>query len=73
MSTRPNAHALMLRDTILNLENDLIELNGTSDFDRGYQMGLEYALTTVKLQCDVFDLEDVLHMVSHPRSLSEPD
>ncbi len=63
MSTEPNAHALMLRDTILNLENDLKELTGTSDFDRGYQMGLDFALNTIRLQCDVFDLDDVLKMV----------
>jgi hypothetical protein len=60
MAEEPTAHALMLRDTLIELRQHLEQSTGTSDFDRGYQMGLGYAVDVLKQQCDAFGLRDDL-------------
>ena len=50
----------MLRDTVIELRQFLEEQTGNGDFERGYQMGLQYALEVLKQQCDTFGLVDDL-------------
>lgn len=56
----PSPHALMLRDTVLELKKYLSELSGNTDFDRGYTAGFDFATRTLKHQCEVFGLRDDL-------------
>ncbi|MFN3726011.1 MAG: hypothetical protein ACK4SZ_06870 [Allosphingosinicella sp.] len=58
--TEPSPHALMLRDTVLEMKEHLDGLAGESDFDRGYAMAYDFATRTLKQQCDVFGLRDDL-------------
>ncbi|MEG3155314.1 hypothetical protein [Sphingomonas sp. RB1R13] len=60
MSDEATPHALMLRDTIVWLREHLAEVEVDTDFDRGYRMGLGFALDTLKIQCDAFGLRDDL-------------
>jgi hypothetical protein len=60
MADEPTPHALMLRDTVIELREHLAEVEGETDFDRGYRMGLGFAVDTLKSQCDVFGLRDDL-------------
>lgn len=54
-------HALMLRDTVVELLAQLEEASkGESDFDTGYRLGLGYAIDVLKLQCEAFGLPDDL-------------
>ena len=46
----------MLRDTVIELRQHLEASTGESDFDRGYQMGLDYALDLLTQQCNAFGL-----------------
>jgi hypothetical protein len=60
MADEPTPHALMLRDTVIELREHLAEVESETDFDRGYRMGLGFALDTLKVQCDAFGLRDDL-------------
>lgn len=60
MADEPTPHALMLRDTVIWLRRHLAEVEGTTDFDRGYSMGLGFAVDTLKQQCETFGLRDDL-------------
>ena len=60
MSDEPTPHALMLRDTVIDLQHQLTEVTGDTEFDRGYCMGLALALETLKHQCEAFGLRDDL-------------
>jgi hypothetical protein len=42
------------------LREHLAEVEGQTDFDRGYQMDLRFAVDTLKDQCDAFGLRDDL-------------
>jgi len=56
-------HALMLRDTVVELLHHLeTTANGTSDFDKGYRLGLGYAINVLKLQCESFGLPEDLRL-----------
>jgi len=56
-------HALMLRDTVVELLDQLKEASkGTTDFDKGYRLGLGYAIDTLKLTCEAFGLPDDLSL-----------
>ena len=50
----------MLRDTVIELREHLAEVEGETDFDRGYRRGRRFALDMLKGQCDVFGLRDDL-------------
>jgi len=50
----------MLRDTVIELRDHLAEGEDETDFDRGYRMGLGFALDTLKIQCATFGLRDDL-------------
>jgi len=50
----------MFRDTVIELRQHLKESQGNSDFERGYQMGLGYALEVLKDQCHSFGLREDL-------------
>ena len=58
--TEPSPHALMLRDTVIEMKDHLSDLTGETDFDRGYAMAYDFATKTLKRQCDVFGLRDDL-------------
>lgn len=50
----------MLRDTVIWLREQLASVEGATDFERGYRMGLAFAVDTLKDQCDLFGLRDDL-------------
>lgn len=58
--TEPSHHALMLRDTVLEMKEHLDGLTGETDFDRGYAMAYDFATKTLKRQCDAFGLREDL-------------
>jgi len=58
--TEPSPHALMLRDTVIEMKDHLSDLTSETDFDRGYAMAYDFATKTLKRQCDVFGLRDDL-------------
>ena len=60
MADLPTPHALMLRDTVIWLREQLAEVEGETDFTRGFRMGLGLAVDTLKNQCDTFGLRDDL-------------
>lgn len=60
MADEPTPHALMLRDTVIELRQHLAEVEGETEFDSGYRMGLGLAIDTLKHQCDAFGLRDEL-------------
>jgi hypothetical protein len=60
MADEPTPHALMLRDTVIWLREHLAKVEGGTDFDLGYRMGLGFAVDTLKQQCEVFGLRDDL-------------
>jgi hypothetical protein len=60
MSAKPTPHALMLRDTVVDLQLYLAERPGETDFDKGYSMGLAHAIETLRHQCEAFGLRDDL-------------
>jgi hypothetical protein len=60
MSAEPTPHALMLRDTVIDLRIYLAGQTGETEFDKGYQMGLAHAIDTLKHQCEAFGLRDDL-------------
>jgi hypothetical protein len=60
MSEEPTSYALMLRDTVIDLQVYLSEHVGETEFDKGYRMGLANAIETLKHQCEAFGLRDDL-------------
>ncbi len=49
--TEPSPHALMLRDTVVEMKEHLEGLTRETDFDRGYAMAYDFATKTLKHQC----------------------
>lgn len=58
--TEPSPHALMLRDTVIEMKEHLDGLTRETDFDRGYAMAYDFATTTLKHQCETFGLREDL-------------
>lgn len=56
----PSPHALMLRDTVVEMKEHLDGLTCETDFDRGYAMAYDFATKTLKQQCDTFGLREDL-------------
>ena len=60
MRDEPSPHALMLRDTVIDLRQRLVDITGNTEFDDGYRMGLGLAIETLRNQCYAFDLREDL-------------
>jgi hypothetical protein len=60
MADEPTTHALMLRDTVIELRHELEAVESGTDFDRGYAMGLSRALDVLYQQCLAFGLREDL-------------
>lgn len=51
----------MLRDTVVELLHHLeTATSGSTEFDKGYRLGLGYAIDVLKMQCEAFGLPDNL-------------
>ena len=56
----PSPHALLLRDTLVDLRERLAEVRANSNSDDGYAMGLDHATSTLKNTAEAFGLRDDL-------------
>jgi hypothetical protein len=54
--TNPNTHEFMLKDTILELLEELKEAPSADAFDKGYRQGMARALDVFKQQSEVFGI-----------------
>ena len=52
----PSTHELMLRDTVLELLEELQDTPRENAFDRGYRQGMARALDVIKQQADAFGI-----------------
>jgi hypothetical protein len=54
--TQPNAHELMLEDSVFELLEELREAPSENDFDKGYRQGFARVLDVLKQQAEAFGI-----------------
>ena len=57
-----SSHALMLRDTIIDLRDYLSEVRGNDAFHDGYRDGLAHAIDMLLARCETFGLSKDLNL-----------
>ena len=63
MSDDLSPHALMLRDTVVELIGELEALaDEPGDFNKGYRMGLQRGLYVLKQQCVAFGIPEDMRL-----------
>lgn len=51
-----SAEANLLRDYIFEMRERVAEVSGNTDFDRGYGMGLQFALESLISKAEIFGI-----------------